>query len=82
MKISNLRVIEIEEGDCYQFKGPESIFNKLIEENILNLKTETAINVQEGYNTPNRLDQYRKSSSHIISKTVNVQKIERKYYNM
>ena len=51
VKISNLRVVEREEGDCYQFKGPESFFNKMIEENILNLKTETAINVQEVYNT-------------------------------
>lgn len=51
MKISNLRVVEIEEGDYYQFKGPESFFDKIIEKNILNLKTETAINVQEVYNT-------------------------------
>ena len=51
VKISNLRVVEREEGDCYQFKGPESFFDKIIEKNILNLKTETAINVQEVYNT-------------------------------
>lgn len=35
------------------------------------------IKVQELYRTPNRLDQKRKSPSHIISKTLNIQKKER-----
>ena len=36
-----------------------------------------SINVQESYRTENRLDQKRKSSHHIIIKTLNAQKIER-----
>jgi hypothetical protein len=35
------------------------------------------INIQEAYRTPNRLDQKRNSSSHIIVKTPNVQNKER-----
>jgi hypothetical protein len=35
------------------------------------------INTQETYSTPNRLDQKRKSSCHIIIKTLNVQNEER-----
>jgi uncharacterized coiled-coil protein SlyX len=31
MKMPNLTIIGIEEGDNYQFKRPENIFNKIIE---------------------------------------------------
>ena len=53
MKRSNLKIIGIEEGEESQLKGPESIFNKIIEENFPNLKEEMVINVQEAYRTPN-----------------------------
>jgi len=48
-----------------------NIFNKLnsTKENFLNLKKEMPINIQEAYRTPNRLDQKRNSSCHIIVKT-------------
>jgi hypothetical protein len=36
-----------------------------------------AIKVQEAYRTPNKWDQKRKSSPHIIIKTLNAQKKER-----
>jgi hypothetical protein len=36
MKRPNLRIIEIEEDEDSQFKGPENIFNKIIEENFSN----------------------------------------------
>jgi len=36
-----------------------------------------AINVQKAYRMPNRFDQKRKSSSHIIIKTLNAQNKER-----
>jgi hypothetical protein len=36
----NLRIIGIEEGEDCQFKVPENIFNKTIEENIFNLEEE------------------------------------------
>jgi len=45
VKRPNLKMIGIEESENSQFKGPENIFNKSIEENFPNLKKEMAINV-------------------------------------
>ena len=77
MKRPNLRIIRIEENKDSQLKGPENVFNKIIEENFPNLKKEMAIKVQEAYRTPNKWDQKRKSSCHIIIKTLNAQSKER-----
>ena len=57
IKKPNLRIIGIEEGEELQIKGPENIFNKIIEENFPNLKNDIPMKVQEAYRTPNRLDQ-------------------------
>ena len=38
MKRPNLRIIGIEEGEEVQLKGTENLFNKIIEENIPNIK--------------------------------------------
>jgi hypothetical protein len=76
MKKSNLRIIDIEESEDFQLKEPE-IFNKIMGKKFPNLKKEMPINIQEGYRTPNRLDQKRNSSSHIIVKTPNSQNKER-----
>ena len=43
----------------------------IIEENFPNLRREMSMNIQEAYRTPNRLDQNRNSSLHIIVKTPN-----------
>lgn len=72
MKRPNLKITGIEEGEYLQLKGPENIFNKIIEENYPNLKKEMPIKVQEVCRTPNRLGQKRKSSLHIIIKTLNI----------
>jgi len=77
MKRPNLRIIGIEENEDSQLKRPENVFNKIIEENFPNLKKEKAIKVQEAYRTPNKGDQRRKSSHHIIIKTLNAQNRER-----
>jgi hypothetical protein len=71
MKRQNLRIIRIEENKDSQYKGPENVFNKIIEENFPSLKKEMTINVQEAYRTPNKWNQKRKSSCHIIIKTLN-----------
>ena len=42
-----------------------------MEENFPNLKKRDARNIQEAYRTPNKLDQKRNSSRHIIIKTTN-----------
>ncbi|KAL6050868.1 hypothetical protein STEG23_017880 [Scotinomys teguina] len=56
MKRPNLRIIGKEEGEEYQLKGTENIFNKIIEENFPDLNKEKPIEIQEAYRTPNRLD--------------------------
>ncbi|KAL6036989.1 hypothetical protein STEG23_033523 [Scotinomys teguina] len=55
MKRPNLRIIGIEEEE-YHLKGTENIFNKVIEENLPNLKKELPMKIQEAYRTPIRLD--------------------------
>jgi hypothetical protein len=71
MRKSNLTIIGREESEDSQLKGAVSIFNKIIEENFLNLKKEMSMNIQEAYRTPNRLVQKRNSSCHIILKIPN-----------
>jgi hypothetical protein len=55
----------------FQLKGPVNIFNKIIEENVPNLKKEMPMNIQEAYRTINRLDQERNSTQHVIIRTTN-----------
>jgi hypothetical protein len=55
MRGPNLRIIGIEESKDSQFKGPGNMFNKIIEENFPNVKKEMPIDIQETYQTPNRL---------------------------
>ena len=52
---------------------------KIIEENFPDLKKEMPMNIQEAYKTPNRLDQKRNPSCHIIIKTPNVLNKERNF---
>ena len=77
MRRPNLSIIGIGESEDSQLKGPVNIFNKIIEENFPNLKKEMPMNIQEAYRTPNRLDQKRNSSCHIIIKTPNALNKER-----
>ena len=50
-------------------KGPVNIFNKIVEENFPNLEKKMSMNIQEAFRIPNRLDQNRNSSHHIITNT-------------
>jgi hypothetical protein len=77
MRRPNLRIIGIDESEDSQLKRPVNIFNKIIEENITNIKKELSTNIQEASRTPNRLAQKRNSSCHIIIKTPNAQNKER-----
>ena len=61
----------------FQIKGSVNTFHKIIEENFPTLKKGMSIKIQEAYRTPNRLDQKRNSSSHIIAKTPNAQNKKR-----
>jgi hypothetical protein len=62
MRRPNLSIIGIEENEDFQLKGPVNIFNKIIEENLPNIKKEIPMNIKETYRTPNRLDQKINSS--------------------
>ena len=70
MRRPNLLIIGVEEKEDFQLKGPANIFNKIIEENFLKPK-EMPMIIQEAYRSPNRLDQKRNSSRHIIIRTTN-----------
>jgi hypothetical protein len=72
MRRPNLRIIGVDENKDFQLKRPANIFNKSVEENFPNLKKEMPMNIQEAYRTPNRLDQKRNSSRHIIIRRTNV----------
>jgi hypothetical protein len=69
MRRLNLRIIGRDKNEDFQIKGPANICNKIIEENIPNLKKEMLMNLQEAYRTPNRLDQKRNFSQHTIRTT-------------
>ena len=71
MRRPNLWIIGIDENEDFQLKGPANIFNKIIEENFPNLKNDMSMNIQEAYRTPNRLNQKRNSSRHIIIRIKN-----------
>jgi predicted ribosome quality control (RQC) complex YloA/Tae2 family protein len=62
MRRSNLWIIGVDENEDFQLKGPENIFNKIIEKNFPNLKKEMPMNIQEAYRSPYRLDQKKNSS--------------------
>jgi hypothetical protein len=47
MRKPNLRIIGVDENENFQLKGPGNTFNKIIEENFLNLKKQTPMNIQE-----------------------------------
>jgi hypothetical protein len=68
MRRPNLRLIGIDENEDFELKGPVNISNKIIEENFPNLRKKMTMNTQ-AYKTPNRLDQKRNSSRHIIRTT-------------
>jgi hypothetical protein len=71
MRRPNLSILGIDENEDFQLKVPVNTFNKIIEENFPNLKKEMLMHIQEAYKTPNRLDQKRNSSQHILIRTTN-----------
>jgi hypothetical protein len=77
IKRTNLRIMGIEEGEQVQAKGMCNIFNKTITENFSNPEKSMPIQVQEASKTPNRPDQNRTTTWHIIIKTTNTETRER-----
>jgi hypothetical protein len=76
-KTQNLRIVGVDENEDFQLKGPANSFNKIIEENFPNLKNDMPMNIKEAYRIPNRLDQKRNSSRHIVIRTTNALNKER-----
>jgi hypothetical protein len=68
----------IKEQEEVQAKRIHNIFNKIIRENFQNLKKVLTFEVQETSKTPNRLDQNRTFTQHIIIKK-QTQRIEKEY---
>ena len=66
MRRPSLQIIGVDENEDFQLKGAANIFKIIIEENFSNLKKEMPMNIKKAYRTPNRLDQKRNSSQHII----------------
>jgi hypothetical protein len=60
-----------------QDKGICNIFNKIIPEKFSNLEKELSVQAQEASRTPNRLEQNRTSSWHIIVETTSTENRER-----
>jgi hypothetical protein len=60
-----------------QAKGMHNIFNKIITENFPNLEKGIPIQMQEASRTPNRPDQNRTTTRHIIIKTTSSETKER-----
>ena len=77
MRRANLRKTGIDEKEDFHLNGLVNIFNKIIEENFLNLKKEMPMNIQKAYRIPNSLDHKGNSSCHIIIKTPNALNKER-----
>ena len=71
MERPNLRIIGVE-GEEVQLKHTENILNKIIEKNFPNIKKDMPVKIQEAYRRSNRQNP-KKSSCHIIIKTLNIQ---------
>jgi hypothetical protein len=77
IKRPNLRIMGTEEGEEIQVKGIHNVFNKIITEKFPNLQKGLLIQVPEASRAPNRLEQYRTSPQHIITKTTSTEHRER-----
>jgi hypothetical protein len=71
MRRANVQIRRVDETEDLQLKGPANIFNKIIEKIFPKVRKEMPMNIQEAYRTPNKLDQKRNSSRHIIIRTTN-----------
>jgi hypothetical protein len=77
IKIPNLRIMVIEEGEKVQAKEMRNICNKIITENFPNLEKSIPIQMQEASRTTNRQDLNRTAPQHIIIRITNAETQER-----
>lgn len=76
MKRPDPRIIEIKEREESQHKNLKNIIKKNCRIKLHYLKKDIPIKVKEAYRTPNRLDQKRKFTCHIIIKALKLQNKE------
>ena len=68
MRRPNLRII-VDENEDFSTQRASKYLQQNLEENFPSLKKEMPMNIQEAYRTPNRQEQKRNSSWHIIIRT-------------
>jgi hypothetical protein len=76
IKGQTYKTMSVREEEQVQAKGIGSIFNEIIEI-FPNLEKEMPIQVWQAFKTPNKYDQNRTSSQHIIVKTLSAEDKER-----
>ena len=74
IKHNNIRIIGVPEGEERE-KGPEKIFEEIIDENFPNMGKEIATQVQEAQRVPYRKNPRRNTPTHIV---INLAKIKDK----
>jgi hypothetical protein len=72
-----MRIVGIEEREEVQTKRTCNIFNKIITEDFPNLEKIMHIQAQEASRTPNKLNQSRNSTQHIIITIASIENRER-----
>ena len=76
MKRNNIRLIGIPEGEEEE-QGIENLFEKVMMENIPNMKTEKVTQIQETQRVPSKRNPKRPTARHIIIKMAKFQDKQR-----
>ena len=77
MKCNNIRIIGIPEGEEEEEQGIENLFEKVMMENLPNLRTEKVTQIQETQRLPSKKNPKRPTARHIIIKMAKFQDKER-----
>ena len=76
IKCTNIRIIVVPEGEERE-KGPEKIFEEIIDENFPNMGKEIATQVQEAQRVPGRINPKRNMPRHIVIKLTKIKDKEK-----
>ena len=71
IKCNNIHIIVVPEGEERE-KGPEKIFEEIIDENFPNMGKEIATQVQEAQRVPYRINARRNTPRHIVTKLAKI----------
>ena len=76
IKCNNIHIIVVPEGEERE-KGPEKIFEEIIDENFPNMGKEIATQVQEAQRVPGRINPKRNMPRHIVIKLTKIKDKEK-----